>query len=85
MLLWTMICSVACDWLLPWKMICNIATDWMLPWLQAHGGMGVCQDTVLPKLWKRVRTIRIADGPDEVHMRSINRMEIQAQNRKSHL
>ena len=34
--------------------------------IQAHGGMGVCQDTPLAEFWIYGRTIRIADGPDEV-------------------
>ena len=48
--------------------------------LQAHGGMGVCQDTVLPALYAGIRTLRIADGPDEVHMRAISRMEVRTRN-----
>jgi acyl-CoA dehydrogenase len=47
--------------------------------IQAHGGLGVCQDTVLPRLWSSVRTLRIADGPDEVHRRSIAQQELQSQ------
>jgi len=33
--------------------------------IQVHGAMGVCQDTPLPTMWVRARTLRIADGPDE--------------------
>ena len=41
--------------------------------IQAHGGMGVCQDTPLAEFWIYGRTIRIADGPDEVHMYQLGR------------
>ena len=40
--------------------------------IQAHG-MGVCQDTPLAEFWIYGRTIRIADGPDEVHMYQLGR------------
>lgn len=33
--------------------------------IQAHGAMGVCQDTPLASMWAHLRTLRIADGPDE--------------------
>ena len=39
--------------------------------------MGVSPDTLLPELWTIGRVLRIADGPDEVHMRSIARQEIK--------
>lgn len=45
--------------------------------LQVHGGLGVCQDTILASAWAGMRTLRIADGPDEVHRRSVARMEIK--------
>ncbi|WP_370324808.1 acyl-CoA dehydrogenase family protein [Euzebya sp.] len=45
--------------------------------IQAHGGMGVCQDTFLPKAYAGIRTLRLADGPDEVHKRSIARQELK--------
>ena len=41
--------------------------------IQSHGGMGVCQDTPLAEFWIYGRTIRIADGPDEVHMYQLGR------------
>ena len=41
--------------------------------IQAHGGMGVCQDTPLPGYWNYGRIVRIADGPDEVHMYQLGR------------
>lgn len=45
--------------------------------IQAHGGMGVCQDTPLAGFWIYARTIRIADGPDEVHMYQLGRNTIK--------
>jgi acyl-CoA dehydrogenase len=45
--------------------------------IQAHGGAGVSQDTFLAAAWANVRTLRIADGPDEVHTESIARQELQ--------
>ncbi|HEY6971023.1 MAG TPA: acyl-CoA dehydrogenase family protein [Candidatus Angelobacter sp.] len=45
--------------------------------IQAHGGAGVCQDTFLAGAWANVRTLRIADGPDEVHTESIARWELR--------
>jgi len=41
--------------------------------IQAHGGMGVCEDTPLPIFWLYGRTLRLADGPDEVHMYQLGR------------
>ncbi len=35
--------------------------------IQAHGGAGVCQDFGLASAWASARTLRLADGPDEVH------------------
>jgi alkylation response protein AidB-like acyl-CoA dehydrogenase len=45
--------------------------------IQAHGGAGVCQDTFLAGAWANVRTLRIADGPDEVHSESVARWELK--------
>jgi len=45
--------------------------------IQAHGGAGVSQDTFLAGAWANVRTLRLADGPDEVHMESIARQELE--------
>lgn len=44
--------------------------------IQAYGGAGVSGDTPLAELYATVRTLRIADGPDEVHNRSIARLEL---------
>ncbi len=43
--------------------------------IQAHGGAGVSADTPLAEMYAMVRTLRIADGPDEVHNRTIARLE----------
>ena len=39
--------------------------------IQVHGAMGVSQDTFLPDAWMYARTIRLADGPDEVHQNAL--------------
>lgn len=49
--------------------------------IQAFGGAGVCQDTPLPLFYIYARTLRIADGPDEVHLESIAKMELNSQTR----
>lgn len=46
--------------------------------LQVHGGQGVSQDTILAKAYADMRALRLADGPDEVHLASIAKMEIRA-------
>ena len=45
--------------------------------MQAHGGMGVCQDTSLPEIWAYARLCRLADGPDEVHMSQLGKLTIR--------
>ena len=45
--------------------------------IQAHGGMGVSQDTPLAEWYKTQRTLRLADGPDQVHMEAIAKWEIR--------
>jgi acyl-CoA dehydrogenase len=44
--------------------------------MQVHGGMGVSQDTFLARAYANLRTLRFADGPDEVHTDQIGRLEI---------
>jgi acyl-CoA dehydrogenase len=43
--------------------------------VQAHGAAGVSQDTPLASMWAHMRTVRIADGPDEVHLQQMGRNE----------
>ncbi len=45
--------------------------------IQAHGGAGVCQDFELAAMWANCRTLRLADGPDEVHAESIAKIELK--------
>ncbi|HEY0987217.1 MAG TPA: acyl-CoA dehydrogenase family protein [Kofleriaceae bacterium] len=51
--------------------------------IQIHGGAGVCQDFPLAKAWAGMRTLRLADGPDEVHLEAIAKQEIAEQLRAS--
>jgi alkylation response protein AidB-like acyl-CoA dehydrogenase len=46
--------------------------------IQVHGAMGVSQDTFLASAYAHSRSLRLADGPDEVHMNAIARMELKA-------
>jgi len=45
--------------------------------IQVHGGAGVSQDTFLASAWAQVRTLRLADGPDEVHLDSVAKIELR--------
>jgi alkylation response protein AidB-like acyl-CoA dehydrogenase len=45
--------------------------------IQVHGGAGVSQDTFLAAAWVGARTLRIADGPDEVHMETVAKLEMR--------
>ncbi|HZH33682.1 MAG TPA: acyl-CoA dehydrogenase family protein [Pyrinomonadaceae bacterium] len=45
--------------------------------IQAFGGAGVCEDFPLAKYWTEARALRIADGPDEVHLETIARSELR--------
>ena len=60
----------------------KIATPAMTEWvldkaIQAHGGGGISQDFPLAQLWTAARTLRFADGPDEVHKRSLAHRELK--------
>jgi acyl-CoA dehydrogenase len=60
----------------------KIATPAMAEWvidkaIQAHGAAGISQDFPLAQLWASARTLRFADGPDEVHKRSLARRELK--------
>jgi acyl-CoA dehydrogenase len=45
--------------------------------IQAHGGAGVSDDFPLAAAWAHTRTLRLADGPDEVHREAIARLELR--------
>lgn len=45
--------------------------------IQVHGGEGVTDDTPLAAMWAGLRTLRLADGPDEVHRMTIARAELR--------
>jgi alkylation response protein AidB-like acyl-CoA dehydrogenase len=47
--------------------------------IQAHGAAGVSQDTFLARAWANSRTLRLADGPDEVHLEAIAKLELARQ------
>jgi len=47
--------------------------------IQVHGGGGVCQDFSLARTWANLRTLRMADGPDEVHRNSLAKLELGRQ------
>jgi acyl-CoA dehydrogenase len=60
----------------------KIAVPRMAEWvldkaIQTHGGGGVSQDFPLAGLWSHARTLRLADGPDEVHLASLGRHELR--------
>ena len=55
----------------------NVALRVLERAIQAHGGAGVSQDTFLAAAWANVRTLRLADGPDEVHTESIAKQELR--------
>jgi acyl-CoA dehydrogenase len=54
------------------NMACQVI-DWAM---QAHGGGGVCQDFPLASFYAHARTLRFADGPDEVHRNAIAKIEL---------
>jgi acyl-CoA dehydrogenase len=62
--------------------VIKVATPAMAEWvidkaIQAHGAAGISQDTPLAHLWAAARSLRFADGPDEVHKRSLARRELR--------
>ncbi len=59
------------------KIAVPVGVEWILDKaIQAHGAAGVSQDTPLAQWWAGARTLRLADGPDEVHRRSLARREL---------
>ena len=55
------------------NMACNVVDRA----IQVYGGMGVCQDTPLPAFYAGARSLRIADGPDIVHMETVAKEELK--------
>lgn len=60
----------------------KVAAPAMAAWvidraIQAHGGMGVSQDTPLAEMYEQARMLQIADGPDDVHKMSLARRELR--------
>lgn len=53
--------------------------------VQVHGGAGVCNDFILARALANMRTLRIADGPDAVHKRTVARIEVKKAYRLSKL
>jgi acyl-CoA dehydrogenase len=60
------------------KIVTPRMAEWVLDKaIQAHGGAGVSQDFPLAALWAGARSLRLADGPDEVHLASLARRELR--------
>jgi len=60
------------------KIVTPAMAEWVIDRaIQTHGGGGVSQDFPLAHLWASARTLRFADGPDEVHKRSMARRELR--------
>jgi acyl-CoA dehydrogenase len=55
----------------------NMALDVIDRAIQVHGGAGICEDFGLSAAWAHARTMRLADGPDEVHRRAVARLELK--------
>jgi len=55
----------------------RVALDVLDRAIQVHGGAGVSDDVPLAAMWAHARTLRIADGPDEVHLRTVAREELR--------
>jgi acyl-CoA dehydrogenase len=55
----------------------NVALQVLDRAIQAHGAAGVSQDTFLAYAWAQSRTLRLADGPDEVHLEAIAKQELK--------
>jgi len=64
---------------LAWEQVAapNMALKVLDMAIQVHGAAGVSSDTVLAHLWAASRTLRLADGPDEVHLGTIAKLELQ--------
>jgi acyl-CoA dehydrogenase len=62
----------------------NVALKVLDDAIQAHGGGGVTTDFGLARDWANSRTLRFADGPDEVHRRAVARVELKKHSRAAH-
>jgi len=61
------------------KIVTPAMSEWVIDKaIQAHGAAGISQDTPLAHLWASARTLRFADGPDEVHKRSLAWRELKS-------
>ena len=60
----------------------NVALNVLDRAIQAHGGAGVSDDFPLAYLWASSRTLRLADGPDEVHRAAVARLELKKGHRR---
>jgi len=59
------------------KIVTPRMAEWVLDKaIQAHGAGGLSQDFPLAHLWVAARSLRLADGPDEVHLASLARREL---------
>ena len=59
------------------KIVAPIMAGQVIDWaIQAHGGAGVSQDFPLAYSWANQRTLRLADGPDEVHRNALAKLEL---------
>jgi acyl-CoA dehydrogenase len=60
------------------KIVTPAMAEWVIDKaIQAHGAAGISQDFPLARLWAGARSLRFADGPDEVHKRSLARRELR--------
>ncbi len=61
------------------KIVTPAMSEWVIDKaIQAHGAAGISQDFPLAQLWASARTLRFADGPDEVHKRSLAWRELKS-------
>ena len=67
------------------KIVAPSMAEWVLDKaIQIHGGMGFTDDTPLAMMWSHARTLRMADGPDEVHEMAVARREFRRHSRPEH-
>ena len=60
----------------------RVACDVIDRAIQVHGGAGVSQDTPLARFYAGARTLRLVDGPDEVHLRTVAKQELARRDRE---